>query len=82
MHARTTSGRHPCYMAVVAGASAIRAGRAGEIRWVRIDLAEAAASEDHQISPEQRYRIAVARQLACHPRACMVLDSIVRSGVP
>ena len=49
-------------MAVVADASTIRAGRAGEIRWVRIDLAEAAEAEDHQISPEQQYRIAMARQ--------------------
>jgi arylsulfatase len=34
----------------------------GEVRWVRIDLAEAAEDEDHRISPEQQYRIAMARQ--------------------
>lgn len=34
----------------------------GRVGWVQIDLAEAAADEDHQISPEERYRIAMARQ--------------------
>jgi arylsulfatase len=34
----------------------------GQIRWVQIDLAEAAEDEDHRISPEQQYRIAMARQ--------------------
>jgi len=34
----------------------------GTVNWVQIDLAEAAEDEDHQISPEQQYRIAMARQ--------------------
>jgi hypothetical protein len=36
----------------------------GEIHWVQIDLAEAAEDEDHFLSPEQQYRIAMARQSA------------------
>ena len=34
----------------------------GKFNRVQIDLAEAAADEDHRISPEERYRIAMARQ--------------------
>lgn len=34
----------------------------GEVNWVQIDLAEAAGDEDHRISPEEQYRIAMARQ--------------------
>ena len=34
----------------------------GEVRWVQIDLGDAAEDEDHRISPEQQYRIAMARQ--------------------
>jgi arylsulfatase len=34
----------------------------GKVNWVQIDLAEAAVDEDHRISPEEQYRIAMARQ--------------------
>jgi arylsulfatase len=34
----------------------------GRVDWVEIDLDEAAADEDHLISPEQRLQIAMARQ--------------------
>ena len=34
----------------------------GEINWVAIDVAEAAEDADHLISPEERLRIAMARQ--------------------
>jgi arylsulfatase len=34
----------------------------GKVRWVQIDLGEDAEDVDHLISPEERYRIAMARQ--------------------
>jgi arylsulfatase A-like enzyme len=34
----------------------------GQIRWVQIDLGQDADDADHLISPEERYRIAMARQ--------------------
>jgi arylsulfatase len=34
----------------------------GRVRWVQIDLADAAEDEDHVLAPEERYRIAMARQ--------------------
>jgi len=34
----------------------------GRIRWVQIDLGEDAEDADHLISPEERLRIAMARQ--------------------
>ena len=34
----------------------------GEVNWVQIDLDEAAADLDHLITPEERLRIAMARQ--------------------
>jgi arylsulfatase len=34
----------------------------GRVRWVQIDLGEDAQDADHLISPEERYRIAMARQ--------------------
>ena len=34
----------------------------GRVRWVQIDLGDDAADADHLISPEERYRIAMARQ--------------------
>ena len=34
----------------------------GEVNWVEIDVAEAAEDADHLISPEERLRIAMARQ--------------------
>jgi hypothetical protein len=34
----------------------------GEINWVEIDVAETAEDVDHLISPEERLRIAMARQ--------------------
>ncbi len=34
----------------------------GRVRWVQIDIAEAAADDDHLITPEERLRIAMARQ--------------------
>ncbi len=34
----------------------------GKVRWVQIDLDEAAADTDHLITPEERYRVAMARQ--------------------
>ena len=34
----------------------------GRVRWVQIDVAEAAEDADHLISPEERLRIAMARQ--------------------
>ncbi len=34
----------------------------GRVRWVQIDVAEAAEDPDHLISPEERLRIAMARQ--------------------
>jgi arylsulfatase len=37
-------------------------GFSGRIRWVQIDLADDAEDADHLIGPEERYRIAMARQ--------------------
>ena len=34
----------------------------GRVKWVQIDLGEDASDADHLISPEERYRIAMARQ--------------------
>jgi arylsulfatase A-like enzyme len=34
----------------------------GRVRWVELDLGDDAEDADHQISPEERYRIAMARQ--------------------
>ena len=34
----------------------------GKVKWVQIDLGEDAEDADHLISPEERYRIAMARQ--------------------
>ena len=34
----------------------------GRVRWVQIDLDEDAEDADHLISPEERLRIAMARQ--------------------
>jgi arylsulfatase len=34
----------------------------GRVRWVQIDLDDAAEDEDHVLTPEERYRIAMARQ--------------------
>jgi arylsulfatase A-like enzyme len=34
----------------------------GRVRWVQIDIGEDAQDADHLISPEERYRIAMARQ--------------------
>jgi hypothetical protein len=34
----------------------------GKVKWVQIDIAEAAENSDHLISPQQRLRIAMARQ--------------------
>ncbi len=34
----------------------------GRVRWVQIDLGDDAEDADHLISPEERYRIAVALQ--------------------
>jgi arylsulfatase len=34
----------------------------GKIEWVQIDIHEAAESVDHLISPEERLRVAMARQ--------------------
>ena len=34
----------------------------GEVAWVQIDIDDAAADADHLISPEERFRIAMARQ--------------------
>jgi arylsulfatase len=37
-------------------------GFSGRVRWVQIDVDEAAEDTDHLISPEERLRIAMARQ--------------------
>ena len=37
-------------------------GFTGRVRWVQIDLGDDAEDADHLISPEERYRIAMARQ--------------------
>ena len=34
----------------------------GRVQWVQIDLGDDAEDADHLISPEERYRIAMARQ--------------------
>jgi arylsulfatase len=34
----------------------------GRVRWVQIDLADAAQDDDHLISPDERLRVAMARQ--------------------
>ena len=34
----------------------------GRVRWVQIDLADDATSAEHLITPEDRYRVAMARQ--------------------
>jgi hypothetical protein len=34
----------------------------GEVNWVQIDLADAAENVDHLISPEERLRVAMAKQ--------------------
>ena len=35
----------------------------GTVRWVQIDLDEDAADADHLITPEERLRVAMARQV-------------------
>jgi arylsulfatase len=37
-------------------------GFSGQVRWVQIDVADAAENLEHQITAEQRLRIALARQ--------------------
>ena len=34
----------------------------GTVRWVQLDLDEAAEDVDHLISPDERFRVAMARQ--------------------
>ena len=34
----------------------------GRIRWVQLDIDEAAEDIDHLITPEERFRLAMARQ--------------------
>ena len=34
----------------------------GRVRWVQIDLGDAAEDFDHLITPEERFRIAMSRQ--------------------
>ena len=34
----------------------------GRVRWVQIDIDEAAEDVDHLITPEERLRVAMARQ--------------------
>ena len=34
----------------------------GRIRWVQIDLGKDAEDNDHLITPEERYRVAITRQ--------------------
>jgi len=34
----------------------------GEVNWVQINLGEDAKDADHYISPEERFRVAMARQ--------------------
>jgi arylsulfatase A-like enzyme len=34
----------------------------GKVKWVQIDIDEAADDADHQISPEERFKVAMARQ--------------------
>jgi arylsulfatase len=34
----------------------------GRVKWVQIDLGDDAQDADHQISPEERLRVAMARQ--------------------
>jgi arylsulfatase len=34
----------------------------GKVRWVQLDVADAAVDEDHLITPEERLRVAMARQ--------------------
>ena len=34
----------------------------GKVKWVQIDLADAAEDQDHLISPEERLRLAMSRQ--------------------
>ena len=34
----------------------------GKVKWVQIDLADAAEDHDHLISPEERLRVAMSRQ--------------------
>ena len=34
----------------------------GTVRWVQLDIDEAAADADHLVSPEERFRVAMARQ--------------------
>lgn len=34
----------------------------GRVRWIQIDLGDAADDHDHLITPEERYRVAMTRQ--------------------
>jgi arylsulfatase len=34
----------------------------GRVRWVQLDIDEAAEDLDHLVSPEERYKIAMTRQ--------------------
>jgi arylsulfatase len=34
----------------------------GKVNWVQIDLGEDAQDDDHVISPDERFRVAMARQ--------------------
>jgi len=59
-------GRNPSNGAVTAAATATGSAHTstfnGKIDWVRIDLGEDAKDADHYIEPDERFRIAMARQ--------------------
>jgi len=42
--------------------TAATSGFGGTVNWVQIDIDAAAADEDHLISPDERFRVAIARQ--------------------
>jgi hypothetical protein len=39
-----------------------RGGFTGKIDWLRIDLGDDAKEADHYVDPDQRFRVAMARQ--------------------
>ncbi len=45
-----------------AGAPNVLNAFSGKVHWVRLDIDVAAADQDHRIAPEERFRLAMAKQ--------------------
>jgi hypothetical protein len=47
---------------LISGAAGVMLVGLGRVRWVQLDIDEAAEDLDHMVSPEERYKIAMTRQ--------------------